>query len=163
MFADNQEPRCTMSIVQANPKSTYPAVGTGTEWVVDASGCKPELLRDLDLINRICQRIVADIGVQVVGIPQCHRFEGAGGVTTLYMLSESHLACHTYPEFGLATFNLYCCRERAAWDWQGMLADALSAKNVHVRQLPRGLSPEVMSGSGAVESTREGFSERESV
>lgn len=95
---------------------------------MDASGCNVSSLRDCALIQRICQQVVADIGVKVVGEPQCHRFDGPGGVTALYMLSESHLACHTYPEYGLATFNLYCCRERAAWDWQGMLSEMLDAK-----------------------------------
>ena len=39
-----------------------------------------------------------------------HKFGGEGGVTGLIMLTESHLACHTYPEYQTATFNLYCCR-----------------------------------------------------
>ena len=101
-----------MNTVQTNPATSEPGsadhrlVGTGTEWVVDASGCRANLLRDLGLIQRICQRVIADIGVKVVGDPQCHRFDGPGGVTALYLLSESHLECHTYPEYGLATFNL---------------------------------------------------------
>ena len=52
--------------------------------------------------------------------------------------SESHLACHTYPEFGVATFNLYCCRARPEWPWRGRLREALGATQVTVRALPRG-------------------------
>ena len=149
-----------MSTVQAIPDRTEFTVGTGTEWVVDASGCGAELLRDTELIQNICQQVIADIGVKVVGKPQCHRFEGAGGVTALYMLSESHLACHTYPEYGLATFNLYCCRERAAWDWQVRLGKALGAQIVHVRQLSRGVSPDATRAVDSSESGFKGFSER---
>jgi S-adenosylmethionine decarboxylase len=76
------------------------------------------------------------------------------------MLSESHLACHTYPEFGLATFNLYCCRERAAWDWQGMLSKMLDAKIVQVRQLSRGLSQEAVKTVGSTAIGFEGSSEQ---
>jgi len=58
-------------------------------------------------------------------------------VTGLALLTESHLACHTYPEFGVATFNLYCCRERPAWDWEARLSELLGASRVSVRRLTR--------------------------
>ena len=149
-----------MSAVKTSRDVVEPIVGTGTEWVVDASGCITASLRNSDLIQRICRQVVADIGVKVVGEPQCHRFDGPGGVTALYMLSESHLACHTYPEYGLATFNLYCCRERSAWDWQGMLTKMLGAKTVQVRQLPRGLSQDTVRAAGSDELGLEGSSQQ---
>lgn len=149
-----------MSIARTTPSALEPNLGTGTEWVVDASGCDARSLQDVNLIRRICEQVVADIGVTVVGEPQCHRFGGPAGVTALYMLSESHLACHTYPEYGLATFNLYCCRERAAWNWEGALSEMLDAKVVHVRQLSRGLAREVAVVSGSPELGFKEFSEQ---
>lgn len=153
-----------MSTAQTTLDVVEPTLGTGTEWVVDASGCNVASLRDIDLIQKICQQVVADIGVKVVGNPQCHRFAGSGGVTALYLLSESHLACHTYPEYGLATFNLYCCRERAAWDWQGMLSKTLDAKVVHVRHFSRGVSQEAATRADSIADPTglgfKGFSER---
>ena len=59
-------------------------------------------------------------------------------MTGLYLLAESHLACHTYPEHGLATFNLYCCRPRPDWPWAARLGDALGASDVRVRVIERG-------------------------
>lgn len=112
---------------------------TGTEWVVDALACEVERLRDLALIGRLCDQVVDELGLKAVGIPQCHQFPPPGGVTALYLLSESHLACHTYPEHGLATFNLYCCRERPEWPWSDRLQQWLGAGQVDVQQLPRGL------------------------
>ena len=52
-------------------------------------------------------------------------------------VTESHLACHTYPEHRLATFNLYCCRPRPRWTWEDGSA-ALGAADVIVREVPRG-------------------------
>ena len=72
-----------------------------------------------------------------MGEPQWHTFPGEGGVTGLVMLTESHLACHTYPEFGVATFNLYCCRERPAWAWDERLRDMIGARDVQVRSVNR--------------------------
>jgi S-adenosylmethionine decarboxylase len=109
------------------------------EWIVEALDCDPGRLRDLELICRLCDRVIHDLGLNVLGQPQTHRFPDPAGVTALYMLSESHLACHTYPEFRLATFNLYCCRARAAWDWHRSLSEILGAECVEVKQVLRGL------------------------
>lgn len=110
----------------------------GTEWIVDALGCDPARLRDAAALTRLCDGVVAALGLTVIGQPQVHRFGGPGGVTALYLLAESHLACHTYPESGVATFNLYCCRERVAVDWPALLGEALAADQVTVTTVRRG-------------------------
>ena len=112
----------------------------GHEWVVDASGCAPEALRDLALVQRVFGRIVAELGLKPVGAPLWHKFPGEGGVTGIVLLSESHLACHTYPELGAATFNLYCCRERPEWPWAERLVEALGASDVTIRRLERAVT-----------------------
>lgn len=113
----------------------------GTEWIVDAYGCDPDRLRDRAAVCAVLDRIVADLDLRVVGAPLVHGFDAPGGVTALYLLTESHLCCHTYPESGVATFNLYCCRERPPWPWNDALADALGARRVDVRRAPRGGAP----------------------
>jgi S-adenosylmethionine decarboxylase len=109
----------------------------GTEWLVEASGCDAEALGDVERLRGVFARAVAELGLSVVGEPQWHKFPGPGGVTGLALLTESHLACHTYPEFRLAAFNLYCCRERAEWDWEARLRELLGAEEVRVRRLTR--------------------------
>ena len=37
-----------------------------------------------------------------------HRFEG-GGLTGYLLLSESHIAVHTYPELGFASLDIFAC------------------------------------------------------
>jgi S-adenosylmethionine decarboxylase len=109
----------------------------GTEWLIEATGCEPDALRDEQSIRQILGRVVTDLGLKVVG-DIWHKFPGEGGVTGLVALSESHLACHTYPEYGTATFNLYCCRTRPEWDWQGNLMRDLKAGRVYVTKIQRG-------------------------
>jgi S-adenosylmethionine decarboxylase len=111
---------------------------TGIEWVIDAIGCDPQKLRDERLVRRVCDQVIADLDLNVVGEPLCHQFPEPGGVTALYLLRESHLACHTYPEHSLATFNLYCCRERDAWAWASELTARLGADRVRVQSITRG-------------------------
>jgi S-adenosylmethionine decarboxylase len=110
----------------------------GTEWIVDAKGCSEQLLRDIASLRRVCDEAVRDLSLQVIGEPQWHQFPHPGGVTGLYLLTESHLACHTYPETGVATFNLYCCRPRPEWEWQTRLRELLDATTVSVSIVSRG-------------------------
>lgn len=105
----------------------------GTEWLIDASGCRPETLRDVDALRHMFDCIISDLNLQVVGEQMWHSFPTPGGVTGLALLTESHLACHTYPEFRTATINLYCCRDRAEWPWAERLATMLGAQSVIVR------------------------------
>ncbi len=109
----------------------------GTEWLIEAAGCDAEALRDVGRLRRVFERAVSELDLRVVGEPLWHKFPGEGGATGLAVLSESHLACHTYPEFGVATFNLYCCRERPAWAWEERLREMLGARAVCVRHLSR--------------------------
>jgi S-adenosylmethionine decarboxylase len=110
----------------------------GIEWLVDAEGCRADLLRDADALGRLCEQIIAGLDLHVVRAGLWHRFPPPGGVTGLFLLTESHLACHSYPETGVATFNLYCCRPRPRWPWEERLRAALGARCVTVRSLTRG-------------------------
>lgn len=113
-------------------------MNVGTEWLVDAEGCSAEGLRDIETLRRVCEEVVAELGLRVVGEPMWHQFPQPGGVTGLYLLTESHLACHTFPETGLATFNLYCCRPRPPFAWDERLRALLNASRVTVRTAVRG-------------------------
>lgn len=113
-------------------------IEAGKEWVVDATGCEPASLRDLPRVQDIVALLVSELRLSVVGTPQWHVFPGEAGVTGLVLLAESHVAVHTFPELGLATFNLYCCRPRAPWPWESRLASLLGATSVTVRSFDRG-------------------------
>jgi S-adenosylmethionine decarboxylase len=109
----------------------------GKEWLVDALGCDASVLAESGRLLELCAQIIGDLDLHVVGSPALHQFP-SGGLTLFYLLTESHLACHTYPELGIATFNLYCCRERADWNWRQELTRALSADTVTITKVTRG-------------------------
>ena len=109
----------------------------GTEWLIDASGCDEAALSDLDRLRALFERVIGDLKLNVLGEIAWHQFDHPGGVSGLALLSESHLSCHTYPEFGAATFNLYCCRERTSWSWETTLKEVLGASEVKVRVFER--------------------------
>ncbi len=110
----------------------------GFEWLIDAGDCDAKALRDVEKLRAIFAAIVADLELKTIGDAAWHKFTGEGGITGLVMLTESHLACHTYPEHQSATFNLYCCRERREWNWESNLKEMLSAQNVKIQKIERG-------------------------
>ena len=111
----------------------------GTEWLIEAEGCSEESLKDESVLRALFAEVISDLGLKTLGEPLWHKFGGEGGVTGLVMLTESHLACHTYPEYELGTFNLYCCRERPEWPWEKRLAETLGARQVRVTKVERGV------------------------
>jgi S-adenosylmethionine decarboxylase len=78
-----------------------------------------------DALRRACLDAVSAAGLQPVGelfhpfpafpAPSAVRAStdpappGAGGVTGVVLLAESHLAVHTWPETGAVTLDVYVC------------------------------------------------------
>lgn len=117
----------------------------GSEWLVEAGGCREEALRDPALLEALFSRIIADLGLQALHAPMFHLFPAPGGVTGFVMLTESHLAIHTWPEHGVATINLYCCRPRPEWPWRARLGEILGAGDVRVRVFDRAMAHELVT------------------
>ncbi|MGA3087843.1 MAG: S-adenosylmethionine decarboxylase [Terriglobales bacterium] len=113
----------------------------GIEWIVDAHGCAAESLRDPALLRELFSRMISDLQLRPVGETQWHQFPHAGGITGLCLLAESHLSCHTFPEFGSMCLNLFCCVPREAWDFAGFLTTTFGATSVAVRSVTRFYSP----------------------
>jgi S-adenosylmethionine decarboxylase len=109
----------------------------GTEWIVDARGCSAESLRDLPRLRALFAQIVADLGLRTIGETHWHQFPGGGGITGLCLLSESHLTCHTFPEFGSLCLNLFCCVPRRRWDFESELKARFLAISISVSCVER--------------------------
>ena len=115
----------------------------GSEWLVDAAGCRPGALTSVATLRLLFERITAELDLHPAHEPRFHVFPPPGGVTGFVILSESHLACHTYPEHGIITLNLYCCRPRPEWPWRERLGEILGASEVVVRAFARSVAQTV--------------------
>jgi S-adenosylmethionine decarboxylase len=109
----------------------------GCEWVVEAHGCDPDALGDVARLQCVFSRIILEADLHPLSDPVWHKFPGAGGVTGLALLSESHLTCHTFPEYGSACLNLFCCRPSPEWEFETRLKEMLGASAVTVRRIER--------------------------
>ena len=110
----------------------------GTEWLIEAFDCEAEKLRDVEILREVFARLINDLGLKTIGEEIWHQFAGEKGVTGLVALTESHLACHTYPEYKTATFNLYCCKNRPEWNWEANLCELIDSKTVKITKIERG-------------------------
>ncbi len=109
----------------------------GVEWVVEAWGCSPAKLRDQRSLHALFDSLIQDLKLRPIGPTHWHAFPGSGGITGLCLLSESHLACHTFPEHASLCLNLFCCVPRAEWPFEPQLKNRFAAREVAVRRLQR--------------------------
>lgn len=109
----------------------------GCEWVIEAHGCDPVSLANPNCLERLFTELVDGMQLHPVRPALWHVFPAPGGVTGLLLLSESHLACHTFPEFRSLCLNVFCCRTRPEYDFETTLVRLLGAERVSVRRLER--------------------------
>lgn len=109
----------------------------GVEWVVEAWGCSTASLKDQRVLQDLFQALISDLKLRPIGSSHWHQFPGSGGITGMCLLSESHLTCHTFPEYTSLCLNLFCCVPRAEWGFEMELRRRLGANKVSVRRLQR--------------------------
>ena len=112
-------------------------ISCGREWIIDAKGCDPTALVDLERLERLFARLITELALTPVMAPVWHTFPSPGGVTGFVVLAESHLACHTFPEFGSICINVFCCRPRPERDLAAVVVELLGATSTSVRVVER--------------------------
>jgi S-adenosylmethionine decarboxylase len=100
----------------------------------------PEMIRS-DALRSLCLAATQDAGLTAVG-DKFHQF-APQGVTGTVLLSESHLAIHTWPETGFVSVDVYVCNfsgdnTAKAQQLFDALRRALQPVRVHERALRRG-------------------------
>jgi S-adenosylmethionine decarboxylase len=110
---------------------------SGREWVIEAYGCGAAALADRSKLCALFSDLVAAMALRPVGEPVWHQFPDTGGITGLCLLAESHLACHTFPEYRSICLNVFCCLPRPDWDFSAYFAREFGASAVHVRRIER--------------------------
>jgi S-adenosylmethionine decarboxylase len=109
----------------------------GLEWIVEAHGCDPTALTSQDRLEDLFRSIVAAMDLHTLGKTSWHQFPNTGGITGVSLLTESHLACHTFPEYESLCLNVFCCRPRPSTDFDALLKKEFGAASVCVRQVER--------------------------
>lgn len=89
-------------------------------------------LKSLDespaFIENVAQDIINNLDLKVVK-KNSHIFYPKG-VTLAYILSESHLVVHTWPEFSMVHIDLVTCSYRGIEEFEGSIKSAFSNENI---------------------------------
>ena len=108
----------------------------GTHLVVDAWQAPAELLNDPERIRSALIEAIAAGEATLIDI--CvHQFS-PHGVTATVTLAESHIAIHTWPEYGYFAADLFFCGKGKPATAMEVLQQALQAKEVKMQEIERG-------------------------
>lgn len=79
----------------------------GMQIVAEFHNCSKDILNDKRAIEKIIHDGISECGFSLVGI-NSHCYDPIG-VTTVAVISESHVAIHTYPEAQHASIDIFTC------------------------------------------------------
>ncbi|MGB2923675.1 MAG: adenosylmethionine decarboxylase [Limnothrix sp.] len=108
----------------------------GTHLVVDGWGSPAELLNDAEAIRQAILEAIAAGEATLIDL--CvHQFS-PHGVTATATLAESHIAIHTWPEYGYFAADLFFCGQGKPVEAMKFLQTALQATEVKMTEFDRG-------------------------
>lgn len=109
----------------------------GRHILVEFSGCKPEAMDDVSHIEESMTQAARDASATVID-SSFHHFSPYG-VSGVVVIQESHLAIHTWPEYGYAAVDLFTCGDTVdPWISFDALKKAFGASNHSAIEMYRG-------------------------
>ncbi|MDK2984621.1 MAG: S-adenosylmethionine decarboxylase [Clostridia bacterium] len=114
----------------------------GRHVLAEIYGCKFDILNDIAKVEKIMVEAALKAGAEVREVA-FHKFSPQG-VSGVVVISESHLAIHTWPELGYAAVDVFTCGETVdPWDACNYLTQNFEAKDVSAKEVTRGLEAEI--------------------
>ena len=109
----------------------------GIHCILDLYDCPGEPLNDLVFVRNALREAVGQGMATLLG-EVTHKFHPKG-VTAVGLIAESHVAIHTWPEYGYAAVDVFTCGSHArAEEACRYLLSAFRAGHHTMRKLPRG-------------------------
>ena len=110
----------------------------GRQVVVEYYNCNSKTLNNVAYIKRAMREAAAACGATIV--QEVFHLFNPHGVSGVIVIAESHLAIHTWPEYGYAAVDLFTCGEEinpeSAFEH---LRDALGAASFSMMEIKRGI------------------------
>ena len=109
----------------------------GHQIVAEFYSCDREILNDVDFVRNAMLEAARRTGATIV-TETFHHFS-PHGVSGAVIIAESHLAIHTWPEFGYAAVDLFTCGDSVSSEIGfNHLRQELKAGHVSTMELHRG-------------------------
>lgn len=111
----------------------------GRHVLAEVHGCRFEVLNDIKKVQDIMVNAALEAGAEIRELV-FHKFSPQG-VSGVVVISESHLAIHTWPELGYAAVDVFTCGDKVnPWDACNFLAEKFGAEYVNASEVKRGMS-----------------------
>ncbi len=109
----------------------------GRHILCEMNGCDPEVLNDRKRIERIMVDAALKAGAEVREVV-FHKFSPQG-VSGVVVVSESHLAIHTWPELGYAAVDVFTCGDHVdPWKASEYIATMFRSTDTNATEVKRG-------------------------
>ena len=113
----------------------------GRHVLAEIYGCKFGILNDISKVEKIMVDAALKSGAEVREVA-FHKFSPQG-VSGVVVISESHLAIHTWPELGYAAVDVFTCGDTVnPWDACKYLTENFGAQDVNAKEIIRGIDDE---------------------
>lgn len=110
----------------------------GRHVLAEFYGCSPEVLNDTIKIEKMMVDAALEAGAEVKEVI-FHQFSPQG-VSGVVVISESHLAVHTWPEFGYAAVDVFTCGSTVdPWVSCYYLKKHLVSERMAAKEIKRGI------------------------
>jgi S-adenosylmethionine decarboxylase len=110
----------------------------GRHILAEIYGCNYDLLNDVDTVEEFMISAALEAGAEIREFV-FHKFSPQG-VSGVVVISESHLAIHTWPELGYAAVDVFTCGDTVdPWDACRYLVEAFRATSVNASEVKRGI------------------------
>ena len=109
----------------------------GRHVLAEVYGCSFKVLNDVRKVEEIMVNAALEAGAEIREVI-FHKFSPQG-VSGVVVISESHLAIHTWPELGYAAVDVFTCGDRVnPWDAVNYLKEFFGASDMEAKEVERG-------------------------
>lgn len=117
----------------------------GRHLLIEYYGCDAEILNDVAQIEEAMTEAAHRTGATIV--KSIFHLFNPHGVSGVVVIAESHLAIHTWPEYGFAAVDLFSCGQGVdPYAAVSYLGTRLGACSQEVQEIPRG-KPKTRGGA----------------
>ena len=113
-------------------------INLGQHVLAEFFECDPNILNSIDKVEKYMVDAALECGATIV--QKCFHMFNPYGVSGVVIISESHLAIHTWPELGYAAVDLFTCGDKCdpkvSYEF---LKKKFNCKNATFSELKRGI------------------------
>jgi S-adenosylmethionine decarboxylase len=133
-----RDPGSVGKLVKRAEKEANRLHALGTHLLLELRDCNPKTLGSLEFVQETLKNAALEAKATIVEVA-FHEFSPFG-ISGMVVIAESHLAIHTWPEYGYAAVDVFTCGDlidpRIAAEF---LIEKFACKNPSIIEMKRGI------------------------